>query len=71
MLQAKTFSSFQTRIALNNAFKAKGIQKPVISIAILSIKGNIIITITPEFNSDFLIQHKDIIKGVHPSLIDL
>ena len=25
MLQAKTFSSYQTRIALNNAFKAKGI----------------------------------------------
>jgi hypothetical protein len=37
-VQAKDFSSIRTRDLINNAFKAKGIQKPVVSTATLSIK---------------------------------
>jgi hypothetical protein len=70
-VQAKDFSSIYIRDLINNAFKAKGIQKPVISIAILSVKGNIYITIIFDFNANFLIKYKDIIKGVFPLVISL
>jgi hypothetical protein len=35
----------------------------------LSLKGNIIVNTIPEFNSDFLVQNKAIIKGVLPLVI--
>jgi hypothetical protein len=70
-VQAKDFSSIYTRDLINNAFKAKDIQKPVISIITLLIKGNIYITIIFDFNANFLIEYEDIIKGVLPLVISL
>ena len=49
---------------LNTAFCLKGIKELVISTVSLSLKGNIIVNTTPEFNSDFLVQNEAIIKGV-------
>ena len=51
---------------LNSAFRIKGIKGLVISIVSLSLKGNIIVNTTPEFNSDFLVQNEATIKGVLP-----
>ena len=70
-VQAKDYSLIRTRDLLNKAFRAKGIKKPVVSTATLFIRGNIVVNTTPEFNLDFLIQHKDIIKGVLPLVINL
>ncbi|PMD59782.1 uncharacterized protein K444DRAFT_722427 [Hyaloscypha bicolor E] len=64
--QASSFSAISTRNSLNTAFCSKGIKELVISIVFLSSKSNIIINITPEFNSDFLVQNQAIIKGVLP-----
>ena len=70
--QANTsFSSIKIRNSLNDAFKKKGIQGLVISTVTLSIRGNIVVNTTPDFNSDFLIQNKDIIKGVLPLVTSL
>jgi hypothetical protein len=70
-VQASSFSSISTRDLINNAFKNNGIEKPVISTVSLSTKGNIIVYTTPDFNSDFLIEKKAIIKGVLPLITDL
>ena len=67
-IQANTFSSINTRNTLNLAFKEKGIKELVISIVSLSLGGNIIVTITPEFNVEFLILNEGVIKGVLPLL---
>ncbi|PMD65267.1 uncharacterized protein K444DRAFT_499792, partial [Hyaloscypha bicolor E] len=64
--QATSFSAISTRNSLNTAFRSKGIKGLVISIVSLSSKGNIIVNTTPEFNSDFLVQNIEIIKGVLP-----
>jgi len=56
---------------LNTAFKSKRIQGLVISTASLSIKGNIVVNTTPDFNADFLIQNEAIIKEVLPFLTSL
>jgi hypothetical protein len=66
MEQASLFSAITTRNLLNTAFYLKGIKELVISIVSLFLKGNIIVNITPEFNSDFLVQNELIIKGVLP-----
>ena len=71
LMQASSFSSIHTRDLINNAFKNNGIEKPVISTVSLSIKGNIVVYTTPEFNADFLIEKKAIIKGVLPLVKDL
>jgi hypothetical protein len=70
-VQASSFSSIYIRDLINNAFKANGIEKPVISTVSLSIKGNIVVYTTPEFNADFLVEKKAIIKGVLPLVKDL
>jgi hypothetical protein len=70
-VQASSFSSIRTRDLINKAFQANGIQKLVVSIALLSIKGNIVIVTTPDFNSDFLLENLAIIKGVLPLTIGL
>ena len=67
-IQANTFSSINTRNTLNLAFKEKGIKELVISIVSLSLRGNIVVTITPEFNVEFLILNEGVIKGVLPLL---
>ena len=67
-IQVNTFSSINTRNTLNLAFKEKGIKELVISIVSLSLRGNIIVTTTPEFNIEFLILNEGVIKGVLPLL---
>jgi hypothetical protein len=69
--QASSFSSIKTRNLINNAFKSKGIQGLVISTASLSLKGNIIVNTTQEFNADFLIKNEATIKEVLPLVASL
>ncbi|PMD62558.1 uncharacterized protein K444DRAFT_524174, partial [Hyaloscypha bicolor E] len=64
--QASLFSTISTRNSLNTAFCSKGIKGLVISMISLSLKSNIIVNTTPEFNSDFLVQNQAIIKEVLP-----
>ena len=53
--QATSFLAISTRNSLNTTFRSKGIKELVISIVSLSLKSNIIVNTTPEFNSDFLV----------------
>jgi hypothetical protein len=66
MEQASLFSAISTCNLLNTAFCSKGIKGLVISTVSLSLKSNIIVNTTPEFNSDFLVQNQAIIKEVLP-----
>src|ERR1700709_2094088 len=70
-VQASSFSPLAIRNLLNSAFNKKGIQGLVISTVSLSIRGNIVVNTTPEFNSEFLLQNETIIKGVFPFLTSL
>ena len=65
------FLAISVRNLLNNTFRTKGIKGLVISIVSLSLKGNIIVNTTPEFNSDFLVQNQAIIKGVLPLITSI
>ena len=62
--QATFFLAISTRNLLNTTFRSKGIKKLVISIISLSLRNNIIVNTTPKFNSNFLVQNINIIKGV-------
>jgi hypothetical protein len=70
-VQASSFSSIQLRNAINSAFNKKGIQGLVISTVALSLRGNITVTTTPEFNVDFLIENEEVIKGVLPLITSI
>ena len=70
-MQVTSFLLIRIRNLLNNAFKTKGIQGLVISTISLLFKGNIVVSTTPKFNTDFLIQNKDVIKGVLPLITSL
>ena len=67
-MQASSFSPLAIYNLLNLVFNKKGIQGLVISTVSLSIRGNIVVNTTPEFNSEFLLQNKTIIKRVFPFL---
>jgi hypothetical protein len=71
MKQASLFSAISTRNSLNTTFCSKGIKELVISTVSLSLKSNIIVNTTPEFNSNFLVQNQAIIKGVLPLVISI
>jgi hypothetical protein len=68
---ATSFSALKIRNLINSAFNKKGIQGQVITTASLSLRGNIIVNTTPEFNSDFLVENEATIKGVFPYLVGL
>jgi len=70
-VQASSFSALSIRNLLNSAFNKNGIQGLVVSTVSLSIRGNIVVNTTPEFNSEFLLQNETIIKGVFPFLTSL
>ena len=70
-VQASSFSPLAICNLLNSAFNKNGIQGLVVSIVSLSIRGNIVVNTTPEFNSEFLLQNETIIKGVFPFLTSL
>jgi hypothetical protein len=65
------FSSINARNRINLAFKEKGFRDLVVSTVSLSLRGNIVLTTTPTFNVDFLIQNEAIIKGVLPLVYSL
>jgi hypothetical protein len=54
------FSPTTIRNHVNTAFQEKGIKGPVILSVSSSIAGNMILTTTPQFNADFLVENKDI-----------
>jgi hypothetical protein len=70
-VQANEFSSIIIRDRLNTAFNKNGIEGLVVLAVNLSVKGNLVVTTTPEFNTDFLSQNETIIKGVLPLLIGI
>jgi hypothetical protein len=70
-VQASSFSALSIRNLINSAFNKNGIQGLVVSTVSLSIRGNIVVNTTPEFNSEFLLQNETIIKGVFPFLTGL
>jgi hypothetical protein len=69
--QASLFSIIFTCNLLNTTFCFKEIKELVISIISLFLKNNIIVNITPEFNSNFLIQNQAIIKEILPLVISI
>ena len=71
MSSASSFSSLNIYNSLNSAFTKYSIKGQVISTISLSRQGNITVSTTPDFNSDFLIKYKAIIKGVFPLLVEL
>jgi len=70
-LSAQKFSSISLRNRINSAFKEKGFKDLVVSTASLSLRGNIVITTTPLFNVDFLVENEAVIKGVLPLVTSL
>ena len=70
-VQANTFSPIVIRNSLNSAFNKEGIQGLVVSSVSTSVRGNLVITTTHDFDVDFLILHARIIKGVLPELIEV
>ena len=64
--QDSTFSPLSLRNQLNRAFTSKGYKEPVIATVSRSLSKNIIITTTPTFTSNFLIEKEAIWKGIIP-----
>ena len=54
------FSPFDLRNKLNTAFLEKGIKEPVIASISTSLNKNIVLTTTPQFNAEFLLEKKAI-----------
>jgi len=70
-IQAYDFSALHLRNSINSAFRAKGIEKLVVSTISLSLRGNIVVYTTPDFNSEFLQQNQAILASVFPNLIKI
>jgi hypothetical protein len=64
--QDPTFSPLSLRNKLNRAFTLKGYKEPVIATVSRTLTQNIVITTTPIFTSDFLIEKEAIWKGIIP-----
>jgi hypothetical protein len=60
------FSPFSIRNAFNSAFRAKGINEPVVATIARSFTGNIVVTTTPSFNADYLVEKQSIWEGIVP-----
>ena len=69
MVQAHAFSALELRNRINSAFQAKGIAKLVVSTVSLSLKGNIVVYTTPEYNAEFLLQNQATLASVFPKLV--
>ena len=50
----------QTRDLLNNAFKERGIEGPVVATVTKSVSQNVVITTTADYSADYLIEKRDI-----------
>jgi len=60
------FSPLSIRNAFNKAFYNKGIKDPVVSTISRSWTGNIVVTTTPLFNADFLLDKQSIWDSIIP-----
>jgi len=50
--------SLDLRNKINNAFASNGVKSPVIVSVTLSVKKNLVLTTTPAFNADYLLENK-------------
>ena len=53
-------NSLELRNKINNAFASNGVKSPVIVSVTLSFKKNLILTTTPAFNAEYLLENKKI-----------
>jgi hypothetical protein len=61
-----SYSPLATRNALNKAFADKGIKGPVVALVSRSRTENLVITTTPGFTADFLVQNEAMWKHLIP-----
>ncbi|RDL34488.1 uncharacterized protein BP5553_07616 [Venustampulla echinocandica] len=62
-----SFSPLVARNALNKAFTDKGIKGPVVISVTRSLKRNLVITTTPNYTADFLIEKRAIWEHIVPN----
>ena len=55
--------SLDLRNKINNAFASNGVKSPVIVSVTLSVKKNLVLTTTPAFNADYLLENKKVWAG--------
>ena len=60
------FSPYLLRNAFNKAFNNKGIRDPVVATISRSFTRNIVVTTTPKFNADFLLEKKSLWAHIIP-----
>lgn len=60
------FSPLALRNAFNKAFQEKGIKEPVVSTVTRSFIGHVVVTTTPKFNADYLLEKQSIWAGIIP-----
>ncbi|KAI0990901.1 hypothetical protein K3495_g17286, partial [Podosphaera aphanis] len=60
------FSPLQVRDKINQAFKAKGVEGPVVAIVSSTRKENIAITTTEPYSAEFFMEKVDIWKNLAP-----
>lgn len=65
----QTFSPLQIRDQINNAFRARGIQGPVVAIVSRTRNDNIAITTIGAYSADFLLDQVDIWKNYAPHIL--
>ncbi|KAI0994262.1 hypothetical protein K3495_g13920 [Podosphaera aphanis] len=62
----QTLSPLQTRDKINQAFKARGVDGPVVATVSQTRKENIALTTTGPYSADFLLEKVDIWKNIAP-----
>lgn len=60
------FSPLQTRDRINQAFRARGVEGPVVAIVSQTRRENIALTTTEPYSADFLLEKVDIWKNIAP-----
>jgi hypothetical protein len=60
------FSSFALRNAFNKAFLEKGVKGPVVNTVSRTQNQNIVVTTTPSFSADYLLEKKEIWQSILP-----
>ena len=63
------FSSIQVRDKINHAFKARGVEGPVVAIVNSTRRENIALTTTEAYSAEFLIEKVDIWKNHAPHVV--
>ena len=60
------FSPISLRNAFNKAFNNKGIRDPIVATVSRLFIGNIVVTTTPKFNADYLLEKKSLWSYIIP-----